>query len=137
MNRQVHFHSAGYDSWHAIGDHLSPKEIWDGVLELPGTRSLTVWAARDDQYSGRIQVQVEPSNAVMPGIFVAHNDHYDLSIASSQPKSRAEASEMIAQGADSQSTAGKVPFALQLLGKEWADSMRRAQAVIERVAELG
>ena len=36
INRDVHFATETDEQWHAVGDALVPKDIWEGVLRDPG-----------------------------------------------------------------------------------------------------
>ena len=42
-------------------------------------RSLLVEAQREDDYSGFLHVRIEPSNQVIPGIYISVNDHFQIS----------------------------------------------------------
>jgi hypothetical protein len=61
INRDVHFTVSSRREWHAIGDRLAPKNIWEGVLREPGTGTLGILSLRPDDYSGYIQVIIQPS----------------------------------------------------------------------------
>lgn len=79
INRQMHFEMSSEEQWHAVGHKLAPKEIWDGILEKPGTRSLTMEESqRSDGLYGYIRVTVEPSTKIHPGIFIKINDHFEV-----------------------------------------------------------
>lgn len=134
INRNVHFTLSNVDAWHAIGDNVARNEIWKGVLDLPGMRSITYWGQRPDKYSGRIQVQIEPSMMFHPGIFVAYNDHYDLTIVDSQPKTRTEASILNRQE-NTEASLEKIPIAIDILSSQWETSFHRSGAIIERVSQ--
>lgn len=132
INRAVTFVVDSSVKWHAIGDTLAPKKIWQDVLFLPGLTILGVQGARRDSYDGRLVVQVAPTKGLDNGVTVAFNDHFTLSISESQPTSR---DESFGQADDqAEMTAAKIPVAIKILSNEWTASMRRAEAVIERVA---
>lgn len=82
INRHFHFGIESEEKWHAIGDQLAPKKIWEGVLEgRPGMRSLLIEVKRPDRFNGYIRVKVEPSTSVKKskyGVFVEINDHFAL-----------------------------------------------------------
>lgn len=78
LNRDHHFLMASEEAWHAIGHKLAPKDPWCSILEKPGMASLTMQGKRPDQYKGAINVRVEPSGRVKPGVFVLVNDHFEL-----------------------------------------------------------
>lgn len=133
INRTVHFRVANWTQWHAVGDALADNQAWDGVLELPGLRSLTTWGTRPDQYWGRIQVQVEASNMFPCAIFVTYNDHFDLTTIEEQPRTREEALALN-RNDDLGVTPEKANVAARILAEEWHTAIRRSNAVIERVA---
>lgn len=134
INRNVHFRVDSLDDFHQIGDILAPKVVWDGVLELAGMRSLTMWGAREGAQAGRVQVTVEPSSAIPQAVFVGHNDHYELFERDHHPESRNEAWIMSDRDA-LDATPGKLSIAVSLLTDEWHGSMSRADSVIQRVHE--
>lgn len=78
LNKESHFLMASEGAWHAIGDKLGPKDRWRNILEKPGLASFTMQGIRPDQYKGAINVRVEPSTRIKPGIFIQVNDHYEL-----------------------------------------------------------
>jgi hypothetical protein len=134
INRNVHFGVASGAAWHAVGDAIVPKEQWSDVLNLPGMRSVTLWAIRPDLYEGRVQVQVEPSQPHPPAIYVAVNDHFDLFRVEKQPTSRDDLP--LAPG-PIEPDSDKKPAAIEILNTEWSESMRRAEEIITHVAQLG
>jgi hypothetical protein len=133
INRQVHFTLATLQEWHNIGDTLVPKEIWEGVLRLPGMRAANIQGVRPDRYAGQIGIQVEPSQLVPQAVYVAVNDHFGLKEVESQPASREEFS-VVEQGIEPSSD--RIDMAMRILSDEWLPSMRRAQSLIERVSEI-
>lgn len=134
INRIVHFRVESTEAAHRIGDTLVPKEPWRDVLEFPGMRAVTVWGVRPGTQAGRVQVTVEPSNAIPNGVFVAHNDHYELTERESHPSGRDEG-WLLGDQAPVEATSDKLPLAVGLLADDWKNSMNRAEAVIQRVYE--
>jgi hypothetical protein len=131
INRTVHFKLSNNNLWHAVGDHLVHNELWEGVLHLSGMRSVTYWGSRTDGYGGRVQVQVEPSFQFLPGVFLAYNDHYDLSKGHEVPASREE--EGFSRPEDSEPTIEKVSIAKEVLTDNWTVSMNLFNVALERV----
>jgi len=78
LNWSVHFRMASEEAWHKAGHRLAPKEPWIEVLEKPGMRSLTMEGSRSDANKGKIQIRIEPSSQVQPGIFIQINDHCEI-----------------------------------------------------------
>lgn len=80
INRTMHFRVNSEDQWHGFGDFLVPKTVWkEAGLKKPGLITLTVMAPREDLGpKGRVDVQVEPSRKVNPGIFINVNNHFEF-----------------------------------------------------------
>lgn len=133
INRDRHFTVESVERWHAIGDILTPKELWESELKLPGMRSVTMWGLRPDPFVGRVQVQVEPSLRIPQAVFVTHNDHYVLGRASHQPTERVawEMDEPLEPSVE------RLAIALEILTEHWSDSLRRAQGVFTMLAGIG
>jgi hypothetical protein len=134
INRSVHFTASDFESWHAVGDGLVNNTIWNGLLSLPGMRAVTYWGTRSDNFSGRVQIQVEPSLVHRSSVFVAFNDHYDLTYASTVLQSREELQTL---SDDAEATTSKIPIAIEVLEQNWENSMRLSNQIIERVAAVG
>jgi len=135
INRHFHIKADSDVIWHAIGDAIVPKAAWASVLNLPGMRSAVLWGARPDNHAGRVQVQIEPSVAIPNGIFVSQNDHYDLYDVVERPSARTQfplPGELNSQ----KPTADKISVAVTMLETKWADSMSRADDVVETVWTL-
>lgn len=136
MNRSVHVTLPSEDEWHLIGDYLVPKEPWveSEVLNLPGMLNLTLQGVRPDKYGGFVQVQVQPSAKIKNSIYVAVNDHFDLSLVDSQPTRRPEFK--YSAGVDAEITVDKVSIALDVLTHEWNPFTHRVDNAIKFVAGL-
>lgn len=134
LNRIVHFEVGNSGKWNAIGDNLAHNEIWDDVLDFVGMRSLVLWGSRPNLYSGRVQIQVEPSNIVKHGIYVSHNDHFGLTKIGSRPKSREEGQARTDLD-DAKLSTDKIPAAIEILLDEWGPFIERSESVIERIAK--
>ncbi|MFJ8799998.1 hypothetical protein [Streptomyces sp. NPDC102487] len=132
INRTVHFPVA-VERWHAIGDALTPKNVWEDVLHLPGMMNAGLMGARNDGYSGSVNVSVQPSAAVRPGVFVSVNDHYTLTKVE-PPTQRFDPSP---PETNVQSSPEKVAIAARILSEGFSASRGRAQAIINRVGSLG
>ena len=108
LNRLFHFAIESEEIWHSIGHMLAPKEIWTGLLEKPGTRSLSVQGIRTDHYKGQILVKVEPSALLQPGLFIHINDHFE------------------ARNPEPISSAGEM---MDILEKNWSLFLERSQTI--------
>jgi hypothetical protein len=136
INRAVHVRVPSLERWHAVGDTLAPKAPWEGALTLPGMLSLTVQGTRDDAYPGYVQVKVESSSLVVPGIFAEQNDHFLLKRVSRQPASR-EDFDQAREGLEITLSPDSVPVAIEILSDEWDRSLRRSAQVVSRIWETG
>jgi hypothetical protein len=114
INRSTHHEMPSVSAWNEIGHRLLPKQPWEGVLEHPGTRSLTVEGRRPDSHEGYIRATFEPSNVVANGVFQLVNDHLQLN--------RGDAAHNI-----------PASEAMTVLGEVWSDSLARAQRIVDHV----
>jgi len=78
FNRYQHIRLASEEDWHAFGDHYVPKESWRAVLDKPGMRALIVEGKREGSAADQMQVKIEPSRQVHPGVFIHLNEHYNI-----------------------------------------------------------
>lgn len=136
INRHMHFAAKSYSQWDSIGNNIVHNEMWDGILDHAGMRTATFWADRADDYSGRVQVQIEPSFQVKLGVYVAYNDHYDLTLATKPPKTKREAWEL-GRIEDTKATTDKIPVAIDVLTDKWTASFQRSATVLEQVWKRG
>ncbi|WP_157901097.1 hypothetical protein [Streptomyces davaonensis] len=138
LNRSVHFTPGSEEEWHAIGDHLAPKEPWEeqGILNLPGMLNVTLQGVRPDKYGGFVQVQVQPSAKIPSSVYVAINDHFDLTLVDSQPEQRGPQFQALSPESG-ELTVDKTSVALEILTNEWNSFNQRAHKAIEFVAGLG
>ena len=81
LNRGMHFKMDSEESWHAFGDRIAPKDIWQGVLEEPGLLSLVMQGPKQkpNQKSERyVVVRIESSMRTTPGIYIDVNNHFGI-----------------------------------------------------------
>jgi Cu/Ag efflux protein CusF len=115
INMFMHFRVESDAKWHAIGHKLAPKDIWEGVLQKPGMKSLAMEEyPRRDGYNGYIQVKIEPSSQVKPGLFFGINDH----IAVKDPENATGSDEIV-----------------NLLKEIWPESHKRSETIIYSLLE--
>lgn len=137
INHDSHHVIENVDEWHNVGDLLVPKEGWEGVLRLPGMRSVVVEGVRPDHYMGYIRVSVQPSEVIVPGIFIEHNDHFVLDRVDDQPTTRDDfADRRFIRPRTIEPTAERIDVALEVLERGWHDSLKRAEAAIDSVLRL-
>lgn len=115
INKQYRFRFASEKIWHAVGDRLAPKDVWQDVLDSPGTRHLTIEGRRPDQKAGHIHVLVEPYPNL--GINIQVNDHYELS--------------------DSPHDSSGIESLITILSENWDESMKRSDKIAKQIAGLG
>lgn len=135
INRSIHATLGDEESWHRIGDRLSPKEFWGEFMAVPGMKTMTIVGARSDSYQGHQQITVEPSGRVQFGVYVAHNDHFLLRPAESPITSRDQL--QVLQAVELELSVAKNATAIQVLGEEWESSVTRALDVVERIMRQG
>jgi hypothetical protein len=135
LNRHVHFPAPDPAEYDAIGDNLVHNDVWNDILIAPGMRSSVFWGQRTDQYSGRIQIQVEPSFSVSYGVYFSYNDHYDLTRVETQPVNRAEVRALARQD-NTDLSIEKIDVAVEILNEEWQSFITRNNAALERVWSL-
>jgi hypothetical protein len=114
INTDMHFRMHSQEAWHAFGHRLAPKELWQGILDAPGMRSLTMESRRPDGFKGYIRVQVEPSAKVDPGVYLQVNDHYEVEA----PQPGLGSSEM-----------------LTIFERAWSEALRRSKHIISVLME--
>lgn len=78
LNTNRHFRMQSEEDWHAFGHHYAPKKPWNAILTDPGMQALTISGKRNDCQADRVQVKIEPSTKVHPGVYIQVNEHYRL-----------------------------------------------------------
>jgi hypothetical protein len=115
FNHDTHFAVPSEEAWHKIGHLLAPKEaIWRKVLKDPGTLSLSIRGRRDDDLGGQVNVKVEPSLRIHPGIYINVNDHLT---AGNGPRDTPEQ-------------------LIDVAGENWGGSKRRSDEVVAAIKGL-
>ncbi|WP_156495979.1 hypothetical protein [Microbacterium sp. T32] len=134
INRDVHTRCDSEDALHRVGDAIAPKDVWTDVLDFPGLRSVLMWGARMDSWSGQTNVRVEPSMLVKPGIYVSVNEHFDLNSWDSLPSSREDAYSYGQAGTSP--TNEKRLAAIQILTDRWQSTDDNWLAITKKVSSL-
>ncbi|MCH8028523.1 MAG: hypothetical protein IH874_01140 [Candidatus Dadabacteria bacterium] len=114
INYDMHFRMDSVEQWHSFGNLLTPKELWDGILNKPGMRSLTMESVRPDGFKGYIRVSVEPSIKVEPGVYFFVNDHFEVG--------------------NSEKSIG-IDEIIDILQNHWVTSTERSKSIIESLLE--
>lgn len=133
INHDVHFAVATSNAWHAAGDALVPKPIWEGLVKFPGTASVIIQGQRPGSYAGFVQITVQPSIQVPQGVFMQYNDHYTAEVLDKVPGNRNQF--MASLRSPLEVSSEKVPTAIKILNEEWNSSMTRSLVAIEQVAK--
>jgi hypothetical protein len=79
VNRIAHIVLPSSQEWNDLGYRLVPKQPWEFIFpdRQTGMRRVVVEVRRDDEWSGFVQITVEPSVKATPdGVYVGVNDHY-------------------------------------------------------------
>lgn len=134
INREFHTQVASVEEWHAIGDAIVPKANWNGTLEHPGMRSVTLWGARPDEYGGQIQVQVEPSVRLPQSVYVATNDHFTLTLSDLDLRSNQGSWDLTQP--EVELTSEKIDVAIHVLLDQWDAALERAEQARRTVVGL-
>lgn len=124
MNRHVHYKVESEDQWHRFGHMLAPKQAWTKWLKNPGTRVVTIWGSRDEAPDAKIQVQVEPSQKVHPGVYFLYNEHHAIN-----QKEEPGASEEITDPDQGRAL-------IDTLVKGWENAQNYARTVAEGLLSL-
>lgn len=78
INLRGHYRFKDEEAWHAAGHLIVPQDFWDDFLDDPGMRGIQMQGKRSDGYPGSLNVRMEPSVMVHPGIYVSVNSHFEL-----------------------------------------------------------
>lgn len=83
LNTAQHFAMPSEDDWHRFGHHFAPKETWLKVMDNPGMLTMTIRGTRphSDSESAQVNVKIEPSTLLRPGVFIQVNNHYQHGVA--------------------------------------------------------
>jgi hypothetical protein len=75
MNRHRTYEFDTEDEWHGFGHFIAPKAVWEGVLERPGLKSMSMQGRRDDSLKGfrNVLIESQPGKRVVFQV----NDHYE------------------------------------------------------------
>jgi hypothetical protein len=79
LNRNFHFNMPTIEAWHELGHQLAPKEMWKKVLDSPGMRSIVMQGRRPNATGGLVNVKVEPSARIQPGVFIEFHEEFNTS----------------------------------------------------------
>lgn len=89
LNFLAHFKLTSEEEYHQVGDVLAPKEIWKTLYpdEIAGLAGLTIRIQRGVRgepmkTKDEKQISVQSSNKFKFGVFLAYNDHHDVSAPS-------------------------------------------------------
>lgn len=134
FNRFIHVRASTVEQWHAFGHHFAPKESWLSILKEPGLLNLVMEGKREGSDDSRIQVRIDPSFRVPPGLKIAINEHHDF-----LSKDNPEKTEMTLV---ERSTESRLPRPLQLdrnkaflwsLQNQWTDFHSYAKDACEHL----
>ncbi len=83
MNMDSHIPLESEDEIQRIGDSLAPKNLWNGLIGSPGLGKMIMQGQRERKdetgvVTGAVNVRIERSGRINPGLRVNVNDHYQL-----------------------------------------------------------
>ena len=87
LNSDQHYRMPSEEEWHAFGHYYAPKESWNKILDNTGMKTVGVEGHRPDSLSNIVNIKIQPSKAVAPGVYFSINQHYDLATDVSPPVS--------------------------------------------------
>jgi len=121
LNFMGHFKLASPEEYHRVGDVLAPKNIWDTLYpnQSAGLANLTIRIqpfTRDEPLNTKDEkrISVQPSSKFRVGVFLAYNDHHDVSAVEDE---NVRPAERVAT----------------LIDDQWESSWRDAVSVFDRV----
>ena len=80
INWSKHSKAPNEDKWHEFGHRLAPKEFWNkNWTGHAGMLRVHMRLERTDSKLGSVNVNVDPSSEIRPGIYCRFNDHYEFS----------------------------------------------------------
>src|SRR5262249_39807895 len=65
--------------WSRIQQHVFKRLPFETVLSTTSLQSLAVEGNHDEAPGARLQIKIEPSVQIVPGVFTATNEHYQES----------------------------------------------------------
>lgn len=97
LNFMAHFKLASEDEYHKVGDILAPKDIWTKLYpdHAAGLADLTIriqagTRGKPLKMKDERRITLQPSNKLKFGVFLAYNDHHDVSTPSEDNQKPAE-----------------------------------------------
>jgi hypothetical protein len=79
INNDAHYRATSIDKWHTLGHDLAPKAFWMEFFPHPGLQTLTIrQIPRTDEFEGHVEITIQPSIRINPGVYLAVNDHYNV-----------------------------------------------------------
>lgn len=85
LNRTLHYQMDSPENWHAVGDALVPKVIWDDILGEVGMRGVQIEAKPRNEMAEHFHLKVQPSKQVVPhGVYFDFNEQYNTGLLSDQ-----------------------------------------------------
>jgi hypothetical protein len=78
INCRSHFRVEKPEMLLTMGHLLAPKVYWNDVVKNPLLRSMRMLSERTDGHHGSVNVTIEPSLRITPGVFLQVNDHFEF-----------------------------------------------------------
>lgn len=112
INNTLHFAVSSLEDWHKIGDTLAPKDVWRGLYEEPGMAAISIQSPIRKYTNCNINIVLQPSMVIKPGVFVASN--FDF------------------QNSDERSSPSQI---IDFFTAEWTRAVKEARKVAEHIIE--
>jgi len=77
FNRLHHYRLESVDDWIAFSDSRTLGQLWQDVLEIPQLKTIT-FAGKRNTSGSIVEIKIEPSVRVRPGVFTQVNEHWDF-----------------------------------------------------------
>lgn len=78
LNRYFHCRIDANDDWNKLSQLLAPMQPWQGIVAEPALLSLTIAGRSEASAANEVQIRVEPSAVVTPGVFVQVHQNFKL-----------------------------------------------------------
>lgn len=116
LNHDTHFGVPDEESWHKVGHTLAPKAFWAPLVGNPGMLSIAIKGSPEDgREHGAVNIRVEPSLRIKPGVYVQVNDHI---------------------GSDEKTLSEDPDFILTAIEEQWDKSKARSDKIVSALKEL-
>jgi hypothetical protein len=75
INFQAHLKCSKAETWHEVGNYLTPKDFWSSLVKNPGMLSVAVRGDPVLSEMGYVRITALPSPTITNGVFIDINNH--------------------------------------------------------------